>query len=252
MPMFERARISGDFSRAAPVYAAYAALQAKIGAALIRHASPFLPAGGLLLDVGAGTGDVTQQWPMRAIALDAAFGMCREAMKKRLPVVHATAEQLPVRDTAVDAVASNLMLQWITQPERFFAESFRVIKPEGVLAISTFTEGTLDELSNAFAAAGEMHRTSDFTAPQTLTRSIRNNGFEIVSEQHETRVEFYDDVLDLCLSLRDIGAHNKRIDRPRGLLTLRKLREVAGYYGKTAQGIPARWEVHMVVARKKI
>lgn len=246
--MYNAQAIKKDFSNAATRYKAAATLQVGIGGKLIALAAPHLAANALLVDVGAGTGDV--KWPVKTFALDAAWGMCREAAKK-MPAAQARAEQLPLKDASVDAVASNVMLQWLARPELFFHESARVLKTGGWLAVSTFTQGTLCELAKAFALAGEQNRLSDFADPRTLARKIQAAGFTMVAEERGTIRARYDDVLDLCLHLRDIGATNKRENRPRGLLTLNKLREVAAYYPKTPDGITASWATYKVIARKR-
>jgi len=249
--MYDATITQRDFSDASAHYSSHAELQARIGKELVARATPFISKNGLLLDVGAGPGDVTRTWPMRTIAMDAAFGMCREALSKEISTVHGRAENLPFADESLDAVASNLMLQWLAAPEVFFQESWRVLKKNGVLAIATFTEGTLAELSNAFAQAGEKNRMSDFIPPAMLADKLYAAGFEVLSEYHDTITEHYADVLDLCAYLRDIGASNKRINRPRGMFTMRKLREVSGHYPKTEQGIAASWAVQIFVMGKK-
>jgi malonyl-CoA O-methyltransferase len=248
--MFDPRAVEADFSDASGRYGERASLQARIGAMLITSALPYVNDDMLLLDVGAGPGDVTLAWPGRKIALDAAFGMCAEARKKGLPSLHARAETLPLRNEAVDMVVSNLMLQWLPATERFFGEAERILKPGGLLAVANFAQGTLAELSKAFAAAGEKHRVSDFVASAELVKKIEAAGFEVIVEQHETITEHYADLPDLCAYLRAIGANNKRLNRPRGMLTMRKLREVAMVYPREAAGIPASWEVQTVIARK--
>jgi len=248
--MFDATLTGLDFSRASANYASHASLQAKIGKELVARALPYMAKDALLLDVGAGPGDVTRSWGRRALALDAAFGMCREAGKKGLSAIQARAEHLPLADEAVDAVVSNLMLQWLPAPRSFFAEAERVLKPSGVLAISNFAHGTLHELAKAFDSCGERHRMSEFVPEAILKDQVQAAGLEIITTHVETITEHYADMLDLFVYLRDIGAVNKRIDRPRGMLTMRKLREVSGHYPRTSQGIPASWVAQIVIARK--
>lgn len=247
--MFDAKLTQADFSRASREYAVHAQLQARIGEVLIQRSLPFIAKDAALLDVGAGPGEGTQKWGAKSIALDAAFGMCREA-GKRLPAVQARAENLPIKSGCMDAVASNLMLQWLPAPKVFFDEAARVLKKDGILAISNFAAGTLAELSSAFSEAGEHHRMSDFVPAAALATQVKDAGFEIVVDDVTTTVEYYADMLDLFLYLRDIGAVNKRINRPRGMLTMRKLREISSYYPRELQGIPVSWVTQMIVARK--
>lgn len=249
--MFDTKRIAGDFSEAAGGYDARAELQARIGAELIEKAAPHLAANGVLLDVGAGSGEVTRHWPVgQRIALDMAFGMCRQARGKKLLAVNASAAQLPLQTASMDAVTSNLMLQWLEAPQGFFADALRVLKPGGILAVASFVEGTLLELTQAFANAGQARRVSDFMAPALLVEMVRSAGFEVVSQEQKTIREPYHGVMDLFHFLRAIGAGNKRADRPRGLATPALMRRVADHYPHEKKGITASWAVQFIVARK--
>lgn len=248
--MFDVKLTQADFSKASENYATYAQLQARIGGELAAAALPLLDSGALLVDVGAGPGEGTAKWPIKAIALDAAFGMCQQAHKKNIPALQARAEALPLADESVDAISSNLMLQWLPAPMAFFNEAARVLKPGGVLAVSNFADGTLSELAKAFADAGEHHRMSDFVPSARLAAQIMEAGFAIETNDVAMTVEYYADMLDLFLYLRDIGAVNKRINRPRGLLTMRRLRAISSCYPRAEHGIPASWVTQIVVARK--
>lgn len=249
--MFDNTRIADDFSFAANRYAKRARLQAKIGETLIARTMPHMPSDALLLDVGAGSGELTKRWPVgRAVALDLAVGMCEEVTGQHIPAINANAEQLPIRHHALDALSSNLMLQWISDPKQFLSESCRVLKTGGIFAITHFAEGTLIELEHAFSAAGQGARVSPFHAADRMLQRVKDAGFEIICEATETRQEKYHGVMDLCGFIRDIGATNKRIDRPRGLLTPRALRSVTASYPREGLGIMASWVVQYVVARK--
>jgi hypothetical protein len=93
-------------------------------------------------------------------------------------------------------------------------------------------------------------RTSEFIRPQAMTDHIEAAGFSLLSHAVERRTQHYRDVLDLCFYLRDIGATNQHPNRPRGLLTPRKLREVAKHYPHDGEGITASWAVARWVGRK--
>lgn len=249
--MFDKNKVADDFSMAANNYGKRAKLQANIGEKLIAKASPHIAQDALLVDVGAGSGELTKRWPVaRKIALDMAVGMCEEALAKQLPAINASAQQLPLRSMCADVVASNLMLQWVVQPKTFFVESFRVLKPGGILAISHFAEGTLAELERAFAQAGQGARVGKFHAPEVMSQQVKEAGFEMVSDTCETMVEQYYGVMQLCGFIRDIGASNKRADRPRGLFTPRALKRVTAAYPREGLHITASWVVQMMVARK--
>lgn len=250
--MFDKNKIADDFSFAANNYGKRAKLQVKIGEDLIAKTTPYISPNALLVDIGAGSGELTARWPVaRRVAVDFAVGMCEEALRKNIAAVNASAAQLPIRGAVVDVLSSNLMLQWLPQSEQFFTESFRVLKPSGIFALTHFAEGTLAELEKAFADAGQGARVSKFHAPEVMTQQVKNAGFEIISEGSETLQEKYYGVMDLCNFIRDIGAGNKRDDRPRGLLTPRALRRVTAAYPRAGLHITASWAVHTLIARKR-
>jgi malonyl-CoA O-methyltransferase len=249
--MFDSGLVARDFSRAASHYAQHAQLQSAIADMLIEQAAPYLKPQNLLLDIGAGSGEITQRWPCQTLALDAAFGMCQQASKKRIRSVNARAESLPIAAASIDAIASNVMLQWVDDKQQFFAEAARVLKPQGIVIVSGFVEGTLAELKQAFKDCGETTRASDFTTPMFHVKSLQDAGFYIISESCEIMRTQYDSVINLCGYLRAIGATNKRADRPRGLLTPRILKRVAAMYPTQNNIVQASWVVHMMVARKR-
>ncbi len=91
---------------------------------------------GLLLDIGAGTGQVTSLFEDSAecIALDPAFEMVKQFSGMK---VVARAEQLPFRDTCFDSVISLTALHH-SNLEIAKREIDRVVKKNGKIAISFF------------------------------------------------------------------------------------------------------------------
>lgn len=119
-----------------------AALYAHL-AELLLAASPIPLASAVLLDVGAGTGVVSEaavRAGARSIALDASVDMLAWQRRRRPPGVAADAERLPFRDDAFDAVAAACCLSHLEHPQRALAEARRVVRRGGAVLASTFGE----------------------------------------------------------------------------------------------------------------
>lgn len=105
---------------------------------VIRRAN--IRAGNILLDLGAGTGDLArealQQVPgVRAVAADFTLEMMR-AGRSRSPAeglswTGADARCLPFSKETFDAVVSGFLLRNVTNLERSLAEQLRVLAPGG-------------------------------------------------------------------------------------------------------------------------
>ena len=95
---------------------------------------------GTTLEVGGGTAAVLHAMPDRSCAFhsDIALPMCRVAQSKvNRPSACFDAEQIPLADGCVDTVVSAEMIYYLRRPQRMAEEAFRVLRPGGVLILST-------------------------------------------------------------------------------------------------------------------
>lgn len=98
-----------------------------------------LPSGGVMLDVGAGTGKIGLEASRayrdaRIIAVDLTREMMMVGMRHspgRLTWFCADALILPFRDATFDAVTSGFLVRNVMDIRRAFGEQFRVVKPGG-------------------------------------------------------------------------------------------------------------------------
>ncbi len=107
------------------------------------------PAGGTILDVAAGPGNVAKELIARGakqvVAADLSFGMLAEGHRRGLPDIHfvnADALRLPFADDTFDAVTISFGLRNLVDPEAGLAEFRRVAKVGARLVIMEFAAPT--------------------------------------------------------------------------------------------------------------
>lgn len=281
--LFDHRQVRRAFSRAAHHYDDAAALQREVGARLLesldyhderaqREAQGGTPrAPQRVLDVGCGPGhaavQMQQRWPKaQVIALDLALPMAREAADnaKRMrpataripnPVSRffaqrpqplcADARALPLADGSVDVLFSNLCLQWVEDLPAVFAGFRRVLKPDGLMVLSTFGPDTLWELREAFGHADSAPHVSPFASIAQFGDALIAAGFkDPVLDRDEFHLQ-HDSLADLMRQLRTIGATNALTTRRRSLTGRERFVRAAQAYEPLRRDgkLPATWEV---------
>jgi malonyl-CoA O-methyltransferase len=237
--------VGRSFAAAAAHYDGVAGLQRAVGAQLLSR----LPADASpawALDVGTGTGwcaaALVQRYPAaRVLALDIAEPMLRAA-RQRVGVapgrhyLGGDAEALPLADGSVDLVVSNLAVQWCADLAQAFREFRRVLKPGGLVLLSTFGPGTLVELRRAWAVVDGYSHVNSFADAAAVAGTFREAGFSGAEVESETRRLVYPDVHGLMRELKGLGAHNVTAGRPRHLMGKRRLQRMIAAYPAQEQG----------------
>lgn len=98
-----------------------------------------LPDAARILDVGAGSGAVSQelaQWGGNVVAIDVEMDMVQRSRQAGLQALHADGARLPFADGHFDVAACNLMLLWARDPAAVVQEMARVVRPGGVVLAS--------------------------------------------------------------------------------------------------------------------
>ena len=157
------------------------------------------PAGGRWLDVGCGTGALSQTVLDRAApaavnGIDASSGFVAHAQARiadpRAAFQVADAQALPFEDGRFDAAVSGLVLNFVPQPPRMVAEMRRVVRRGGTVALYIWDYGGEMQLMRHFwdAAAAldpaavpldEARRFPD-CRPEPLAAVFRDAGLDAV------------------------------------------------------------------------
>lgn len=254
---FDRTRIRRRFGRAADAYADRARLQAEVADRLLDRLEGLRFEPATVVDLGCGPGrqarELSSRFPKaRVIAMDLAVPMLKRARQeagwrgRRFGRVAADAHALPLAESSVDLLYSNLMLQWSDDLPAVLNGLRRVVRPGGLMLISTFGPDTLQELRAAWATVDDAEHLSHFTDVQTVGDALIRAGFQEPVLDTDWLTTRYAQPRDLLDELRTIGATHAAADRNPGLTPPSKLRAMLEAYATQRGGdgrYPATWEV---------
>ena len=252
-----------SFGKAAHQYNRYARLQRQVGDALFNQFSANFIGPGNILDIGCGTGYFTEKiLPLASTvwAMDVAMPMVtttRQSLGMKGGVFYfaGDAELLPLRFDTLDAIVSNLALQWCQNLDSVLAQVYRVLKTDGQLCFSTFGEASLSELRAAWASVDDYMHVNLFLSKEKIRELMLVAGFadvEVISTVYQPK---YPDVIALMRELKGVGAHNVNQGRQKGLTGKQRLQSVTSAYGaldSQSEHIFATFEVINVTGRKLI
>ncbi|MEB4592733.1 malonyl-ACP O-methyltransferase BioC [Candidatus Thiothrix sp. Deng01] len=252
----DKRKTRSGFERAASTYDANAVLQREIGGRLTERLDLVRMQPETVLDLGCGTGFVTEHLlrrykQARVVGVDLSLGMAQKIRKRggwfRKPqAVCADAAHLPFRPQSADMLVSNLMLQWCNDLPAVFRECVQVLKPDGLLMFSTFGPDTLKELRASWGQVDGFTHTSRFVDMHDVGDALLQAGFRDPVMDMEMVTLTYADVRGLLRDLKGIGANNATSGRNHGLTGKARLQAFLQAYEsfRLADGhYPATYEV---------
>lgn len=269
--VFDQRQVRRAFSRAASGYDAAAALQREIESRLLESLE-FHPAKHgdkqpprRVLDLGSGPGRAAaamrRRWPRaQVLALDLALPMLRAArsqerwhpLRRGVDRVCADARALPLAENSIDLLFSNLCLQWVEDLPAVFAGFRRVLRPGGLLLVSTFGPDTLHELRSAFAQADAAPHVSPFASIAQFGDALVHAGFRDPVLDRDATTTHYRDLPALMRELRALGATNALQARRHTLTGKARFARAAAAYARESgdddRGLPATWETITAMA----
>jgi SAM-dependent methyltransferase len=118
--------------------------------------------GDRVLDVGTGPGLVAARASERdahLVGIDFSEDMLAEARRLHPEIEFraGSAEELPFQDDEFDAVVGNFVLHHTGQPDKVLKESFRVLRPGGMMGFTVWADLSKLEAFGLFFAAVEEH-----------------------------------------------------------------------------------------------
>jgi len=247
-------RVRRSFDRAASTFDDAAVLHAEVRENLLSRLDLTTLSPHVVIDAGAGTGEASRALKRRypaalVLALDSSRRMLqtagrRQSWLRRFARVQASAERLPLADSGVDLILSNLMLQWCDL-DTVFAEFRRVLAPSGLLCFTTLGPDTLRELRSAWREVDSRTHVNQFIDMHDIGDALVRAGFSSPVLDVERYTLTYLDVRRLAADLKNTGARNATLGRPRGLTGRRAFAALQAAYEVFRQDgrLPATYEV---------
>lgn len=219
--VINKAAVARSFGKAAATYDQHAILQRQTSTYLLSLLPDFIKTKSKdkykkltnIVDLGCGSGAMLAQltdYSSHVIAADLSIDMLKQARtaQKAHTWLNLDAEALPFSNNSIDLIVSNLALQWCDDLAVPVQEMMRCIKPGGYALFSTVAEGSLVEISQAWAQVNSDKHVNDFLSATDikLATSVADESVEILKFQQHTL--YYPDVKGVMQSLKGIGANH--------------------------------------------
>ncbi|WEJ62848.1 malonyl-ACP O-methyltransferase BioC [Thiomicrorhabdus lithotrophica] len=283
MQSFSRQHIQQHFNHAAPSYDDAAILQKTVAERIDERLELTTVEPKTILDLGAGTGLLTEQviqrypnaqlfavdlspsmlkmatprfttprWPALNTKVNQFLQNCKLtkalATRTAATAINADVYQLPFADNSVDLIVSNLMLQWCDDLDSVFAEFRRVLRSEGLLMFTTFGPDTLKELRQAWQKVdANYEHVNNFIDMHDIGDALIRNGFGQPVMDMEIFTLTYDKPMGVLKDLKAIGATNANKQRNNGLMGKQRFTSMLNAYEELRNPndhkIPATYEV---------
>ena len=203
-----------------------------------------------VLDLGCGTGwaipEIIKIFPdVKISAVDFSQAMLEEVTKSRnVKLLCADVHHLPLVDSSVDIIFSNMLLHWSNEQD-VFKEAMRVLKPGGLLIMSCLGETTLVELKQAWLNVDKHSHVHDFPALHNLGDDLLKKGFAEVVVNAEIITLTYKDIIALMKDIKASGGHNSIEGRNKGMMSTAMLNQLTKGYEvfRDEKRLPASYEI---------
>lgn len=232
--MIDKDKLKRRFSRNAKSYDKYANVQKKMGDKLIENIKNDNSNIKNILEIGCGTGYVTQRlvnhFPNAQVtAIDIAPGMIEHVKSTiecdRVNFICGDIEEMNLNNK-YDLIISNATFQWFNHLNKTVSKLIRLLDKNGTLCFSTFGKDTFKELHEAFYKAKKALNISEQVTPsqnfyssnklQEICNDIINkdnlNDIKVnASESYD--YEYFNCCTDFLFSIKKIGANNSQSNR---------------------------------------
>jgi malonyl-CoA O-methyltransferase len=215
-----------QFSRAAITYDENADIHKKVALYLISQ-SEFPDLSGLVLDIGSGTGIVSErllrifQTP-QIVNVDIAYDMLLESKKKNpsASLIQANMVNLPFVPNYFNNITSSMSLQWIESPDSIAKIISNNLKNSGYFALAIVLSGTFNVLtsirrdilgSNTLENLSQAEKLPTF---EKLNKAFINHNLNLLRSEKHIFTKNYNSIDEPFLAIKNLGisgSSNRRL-----------------------------------------
>jgi len=247
--MITKATIKHNFSRHATRYDGYCHIQQRAAQELLMD--PSLGAFSRILDIGCGTGNLTQRlrerYPSAKIgAIDLCPNMVALAREKSLGLdIEFQVGDAELGDLGgpYDLIASNAAIQWFSDFEHTIGHCLSHLEPAGVLLFSIFGPETYRELATTLAAVLQEAlplSSAVFVDEARVTACLQGCAGE-VRVRREIVTQSYPNLMALLKTIKYSGTQGRGL--PGRALSREQIHALDRYYQERYGGIVASHEI---------
>ena len=140
----------------------------------------------LIVDIGTADGLMADKLQAKFknskfIGIDLSSELLKSNKNMYLNKIQADAESIPLTDNIADVIIATAIIEHVPNPKLFIRECKRILKPTGIIVIST-PDPFLEFISSKIGLLKETGHQYTFTLSQ-LNQLIQKNGFTIIKER---------------------------------------------------------------------
>ena len=243
----DKKTMSERFKRSVKTYHQEAAVQRSIAAHLCQLVGPYVTQPVSLLEIGCGTGFLTQEIMEHLPISSALFNdinpevepFIRQFLSKERRFVASDAETFSFSN-CFDLVISSSVIQWFNDIEHFVSKIHSALTENGIIALSTFGAQNMQEIK----------KITGISLPYPDIRKYVNIHFQILHyEEHLISIQFKTP-MDVLKHLKNTGVNG--IQRTHwGVKQLHDFQEKYEQFYKTESGVCLTYHPVYIIAQKK-
>lgn len=180
----------------------------------------------LILDFGSGPG--TFKNISQTILYDLSISMLK--IGKNQSKINGNATNLPFANQVFPIIASNLMIQWITDKNQMFEEVYRTLQDNGTFIYTTLISESLWQLNHAFGKIDDKVHTLNFISENEYFELANKNNFKVVYKNIWEDTLFFNDILSLLMHFKLTGTNIPKSNCNKGLGGKKIIEQLANTY----------------------